>query len=262
MARRQKQSGFTVVEVLLGLILIAIIGFAGYYVWHSQKKTDDTKNTADKTSQSTLNDSSAQQLSETYTNPVGHFSVNYPSGWTLKQAKTVNDSVSPYAGATLTDPSGKYHLSMSSNNGGKGGDCQPKGSDTPFASGNECASMEFLSSETLPIHNVYRDVYVSKTNAFSFVNSKIVLITYHYANGDGSSEYGIGVTNSDADYPIQINKPAMGFFTDYMPLNVEDSQKNNYPGSNIYVVSSSKDFLTSSQASIIKQILRTLQFNL
>lgn len=43
MARTKNQSGFTVVEVILVLILVAILGFTGYYVWHSQKKADDKK---------------------------------------------------------------------------------------------------------------------------------------------------------------------------------------------------------------------------
>jgi prepilin-type N-terminal cleavage/methylation domain-containing protein len=55
MARKHKQSGFTVIEVLLVLILIAIVGFAGYYVWHSQKDTDNAKNVANKSSQTTSN---------------------------------------------------------------------------------------------------------------------------------------------------------------------------------------------------------------
>lgn len=40
------QKGFTIVETLLLLILLAILGFTGYYVWHSQKQTDKTLNTA------------------------------------------------------------------------------------------------------------------------------------------------------------------------------------------------------------------------
>jgi prepilin-type N-terminal cleavage/methylation domain-containing protein len=51
MIRNQKQAGFTIVEVLLVLILLAIVGFTGYYVWHSQKKTDETLTTTNNTAQ-------------------------------------------------------------------------------------------------------------------------------------------------------------------------------------------------------------------
>lgn len=42
------QRGFTVVETLLVLILLAIIGFTGYYVWHTQKNTNSTYNNSAK----------------------------------------------------------------------------------------------------------------------------------------------------------------------------------------------------------------------
>lgn len=44
--KKLNQSGFSVVEVLLLLIFLAIIGFTGYYVYHAQKtssKTDDVR---------------------------------------------------------------------------------------------------------------------------------------------------------------------------------------------------------------------------
>ena len=37
-----KQSGFAVIELLLSLVVLSIIGFTGYYVWHAQKNTDKT----------------------------------------------------------------------------------------------------------------------------------------------------------------------------------------------------------------------------
>lgn len=47
------QKGFTVVETLLVLILLAIIGFTGYYVWHSQKNANSNLNSAVTTSSKT-----------------------------------------------------------------------------------------------------------------------------------------------------------------------------------------------------------------
>jgi type II secretory pathway pseudopilin PulG len=48
---KTSQSGFAVVELLLTLILVAIIGFTGYYVWHSQKQTDKALNVANDAAQ-------------------------------------------------------------------------------------------------------------------------------------------------------------------------------------------------------------------
>lgn len=36
------QKGFSAIEVLLFLILLSIIGFTGYYVYHANQKTNDT----------------------------------------------------------------------------------------------------------------------------------------------------------------------------------------------------------------------------
>lgn len=62
------QKGFTVIETLLVLILLAILGFTGYYVWHSQKTANSTYNSAAKTSNSTA--SSSADNWQTYTGKV------------------------------------------------------------------------------------------------------------------------------------------------------------------------------------------------
>ena len=40
------QKGFTTLEMLLVIIMLAIIGFTGYYVYHSKQQTDKTLNAA------------------------------------------------------------------------------------------------------------------------------------------------------------------------------------------------------------------------
>ena len=51
----RNQKGFTTVEGLLILVIVAIIGGTGYYVYHSQKQTDKTLDSAANTSQSAVN---------------------------------------------------------------------------------------------------------------------------------------------------------------------------------------------------------------
>jgi Tfp pilus assembly protein PilV len=48
---KKTQSGFALVESLLIILILVIIGFGGYYVWHTQKQTDKTLDTAAATSQ-------------------------------------------------------------------------------------------------------------------------------------------------------------------------------------------------------------------
>jgi type II secretory pathway component PulJ len=38
----KQQSGFAVVESLLILVIVAIIGGTGWFVWHSKQQTDKT----------------------------------------------------------------------------------------------------------------------------------------------------------------------------------------------------------------------------
>lgn len=71
MKLRKNQAGFSAVEVLLVLIFLAIVAFAGYYVYHAQKtsnKTDATSNSQATKTQATkkhapsLDDAKAKAL--------------------------------------------------------------------------------------------------------------------------------------------------------------------------------------------------------
>jgi hypothetical protein len=50
---KRNQKGFGAVEGLLFLILLSILGFTGYYVYHSQKNTDSSYSNASKSNAST-----------------------------------------------------------------------------------------------------------------------------------------------------------------------------------------------------------------
>lgn len=48
----KKQFGFTLVEGLLIVLIVSFIGFAGYYVWNSQKDSDETTDQSSSQSES------------------------------------------------------------------------------------------------------------------------------------------------------------------------------------------------------------------
>jgi len=54
--------GFTAVEVLLALILMAILGFTGYYVYHSRHSADSTHNSTTKSTTSSTVSSTPQSF--------------------------------------------------------------------------------------------------------------------------------------------------------------------------------------------------------
>ncbi|HVS58961.1 MAG TPA: hypothetical protein VHD60_04500 [Candidatus Saccharimonadales bacterium] len=85
------EHGFAAVETILIIIILAIIGLTGWYVWHSKQNADKTLNTA---SQTTKNDTVAPQTSYL---TVKEWSVKIPLSTDIKDAYYVynqqNDTV-------------------------------------------------------------------------------------------------------------------------------------------------------------------------
>lgn len=88
---KRGQKGFTVVETLLVLILLAIIGFTGYYVYHTRNSADSSYNNIESTTSLQANHSSDWQtytgkVSDQAQNPAVQadqiaYSFKYPSSW-------------------------------------------------------------------------------------------------------------------------------------------------------------------------------------
>jgi prepilin-type N-terminal cleavage/methylation domain-containing protein len=55
---KKSQSGFSAVELLLALLIIAVVAFGGFYVWHSNKKDTTDSNNKNSTSNSSTSSSS------------------------------------------------------------------------------------------------------------------------------------------------------------------------------------------------------------
>lgn len=53
MAMHRNESGFSAVEVLLVLVIVAILGFTGWFVWNSQKNTNKTLSDTNKSQAAT-----------------------------------------------------------------------------------------------------------------------------------------------------------------------------------------------------------------
>lgn len=196
-----------------------------------------------------------------YTDPVGKFSVQYPADWKLTATKDVKDASTASAEAKLTSPTGTV-LELKSDWGGRGGMCEPEAGDKPFAAGNACASNEYLSSELLPIDNVYYPVDVERANGTTgttYKKTDILLVTSHYAYIDGKSQYLIGLIDSNPQYTISLKDPDMGLIAPKHFLTVYDADGTFQPY--IYATASgtTKEFLQSKDADTIKAILRTIK---
>jgi uncharacterized protein (UPF0333 family) len=111
------QKGFAALESLLILIIIAIIGGTGYYVWHSKQQTDKTLSGA-----ANLNIVSKQNKKENtnlkiYHDSTGTFSLKYPTD--AKIDISSDDNTSTVSSATITFKD-STELSVSNGVGGRG----------------------------------------------------------------------------------------------------------------------------------------------
>lgn len=146
------QKGFAVLESLLILVIIAIIGGTGYYVWHAKKYA---YNTYDTTTSSAINAPDTSQGAPSgwkeYTNTEAGLRFNYPADWSSQVDDIIRGDDGTFGGVSgdLTAPSGKklnwtyYYV------GGKGGGCEPAKADKPFAVGNTCSTKQILSVEKI-----------------------------------------------------------------------------------------------------------------
>lgn len=71
---KTKQHGFAVLETLLIIIILGIIGGAGYYVWHSKTAASDNHKAADQVSKTELKPT---------TNLLSLDESKLPKGWTV-----------------------------------------------------------------------------------------------------------------------------------------------------------------------------------
>lgn len=260
MLKNKSSDGFGVVGVLVLAISVGVISFAGWTVYKAQTKTQTATNTQTSTQSTKDVQQKTVTLSKTYTDSVGNFAVKYPASWSLKSSTDTSEPEMASSDATITSPSGTV-LRLASNWGGRGGMCEPEPSEKPFIAGNTCPSIEYLSSEVVPISNVYYSSTTIKADGNSsnvYKKSTIVLATTHYMKPNGKQQYVVGLTESNPPYEIKLNSPKMGLVMSDLYLTVYNSSGTFYPY--IYTYASGPDaaFLQSEDVATIKEILRTM----
>jgi hypothetical protein len=90
---QENPKGFSAIEALLILVIVAIIGGTGWYIWHSRSNTDKTL-TANSSSTSNFNKKGTPSKAPTqstgptadwasYSSPLGKFTLKYPKSWVV-----------------------------------------------------------------------------------------------------------------------------------------------------------------------------------
>lgn len=109
MIKNKNQNGIALIETLLIILILVIIGFGGYYVWHTQKQTDKTLNQASSTSQKTVTTASKTPVSSVKYLKITEWGVRMP----YTGSDTFTYAFNPAAGPDLIqviskELSGKY----------------------------------------------------------------------------------------------------------------------------------------------------------
>jgi hypothetical protein len=114
------QQGFAVIEALLILLVVAIIGGTGFYVWHANKNSSDTFSAAAKVADSSpeaktkavkVNDETSGWVS--YTGSA--ISFKYPKAWTEKVCQTdtvLMSSSDSYSGNCNSDSTAQMFVNV------------------------------------------------------------------------------------------------------------------------------------------------------
>ncbi len=104
-----QQKGFTAIEGLLLLVIIGMLGFTGWFVWHSQQSTSKTNqqsvldsNPVSPTTkggkqftQPTTQKSDPYAAWKTFTSKAEKFSIRYPSNWKVDNWSTTDCANGP-----------------------------------------------------------------------------------------------------------------------------------------------------------------------
>jgi Tfp pilus assembly protein PilE len=117
------EKGFAVLELILIILVLAIVGFAGWWVYMNQHKTVDAKNIT-----TTLQNKTTPKVASTnsyagwkmYTLPVEKLSLMYPSDWTVS-----NTALTSTQDDTILTSSDGFSIEISDGNG-NGGDPIPE----------------------------------------------------------------------------------------------------------------------------------------
>lgn len=210
----KNQRGFSIIELVLGIVAAALLVGTGLYVYQATNKTDDTLANTEESSSSSIskNNSTLPKGYKEYKTDEFGFRVHYPEKWKVKETLEVFDvgqgRNERYGTIDFLSPNG-ITLTLAPNFGGKGGGCEPAPNDKPHQQGNACNTLEYLQKEAIT-------KFTNQNKAFKDDPLYTVyFVRYKFTGTNEKSRYGIGLHTDyiveDKLFVAEANKPRMGF---------------------------------------------------
>ncbi|HJP96371.1 MAG TPA: PsbP-related protein [Candidatus Saccharimonadales bacterium] len=178
MKQNEARNGFSVVELLIILLVLAILGAAGFFAW---RKTQDKPIHTTHTTKTTNLPKKTSIALKTYTNDEYKFSFQYPETWKLTTDLEDTGRGQEEGKVFVTSPDGT-RVHFDPNLGGKGGDCA--GEDNTYTT-RTCSTLDILSVEQISNESI-EPIYFCR---FS--------LTYATDDRDGTVYY-VGIESGSA----------------------------------------------------------------
>jgi len=112
----QKQSGFAAIETALVIIILGMIAFTGWFVWHSKQVTDKTLSDTAKSSPGVIQAKKVTNFAECKKAPGSKILTSFPEQCVTKDGKTFTDDSQTMAYLTIKE----WHVKLPLNEGDRG----------------------------------------------------------------------------------------------------------------------------------------------
>lgn len=200
---------------LIVLLVLAILGGAGYFGYSYFKKQNDAAKTVDTPAPAA---STKVAKDTTYSTKLGNYSVDNKYEWKVTEKDTTTEmgevavANKKQYGTVSFAINDTQNLVIETNIGGRGGDCVPATKDVAFAAGNTCSSYKLLSATKLSTTTIPPTKLAAGTKAVYLVKYQIRVPQ----DGDTTQTLvGITATGTKEDgseKQLELNKDQMGAY--------------------------------------------------
>jgi hypothetical protein len=242
---KKNQAGFHTIAVVLIVVVLGVVGFAGWRVYHkSPKAAQDTAATSAPAAkkETTTAKKAGAAVDKVYTNDDYKFSFAYPSDWDFTEDLRELGRGAKEGSVTVISPAGtKVHFDP--NLGGKGGDCADENGEYTAKS---CSTLEVVLAEPLAGSIPAKPVYFYQMGLTD--------------PGSTTTQYYVTIMNSD--YIPRTPQAKIGAFI----YPYDEIQQTGVGNITVYVEgkedskNTTRDFFKTDQVKEATTVLKSFKF--